>query len=182
MEHDELLRAATYDDAAMVTYLSSTVIATFFHHMRLLVSPDVVLAQIVSTSRGITALKANAIFTTVAMGTRLSLILFLSIIPGGFFQSLPVILVQEMTRPSFSSINSSKIYDQVPCIPMRNSSYSTQPVEWYAYAVFMSCATAVITNGVLCSVRINMLLQSLKLGGQKESNLFGRMLSAHLAY
>ena len=25
-------RAATYDDAAMVTYLSSTVIATFFHH------------------------------------------------------------------------------------------------------------------------------------------------------
>ena len=32
MEHDELLRAATYDDAAMVTYLSSTVIATFFHH------------------------------------------------------------------------------------------------------------------------------------------------------
>ena len=84
MEHDELLRAATYDDAAMVTYLSSTVIATFFHHMRLLVSPDVVLAQIVSTSRGITALKANAIFTTVAMGTRLSLILFLSIIPGGY--------------------------------------------------------------------------------------------------
>ena len=40
-----------------------------------------------STFRGISALKANAIFTTIAMVTQLMLFLFQSIIPGGFFQN-----------------------------------------------------------------------------------------------
>ena len=71
----------------------------FLNNIRLLYFLDAVPVQIASTSRGITALKANAISSTVAMDSRLLLILLLSTFPGGFFQSLPVISVHEMTRP-----------------------------------------------------------------------------------